>query len=44
MFSEYIAASLGRAEYEVIDIDNPEPYYAHPLGSLEAQPAVVNEI
>ena len=42
MFSEYIAAALARAEYEVID--NPEPYYAHPLGSLEAQPAVVNEI
>ena len=30
MFSEYIAAALARAEYEVID--NPEPYYAHVPG------------
>jgi predicted RNase H-like HicB family nuclease len=30
MFSEYIAAALARAEYEVID--NKEPYYAHVPG------------
>ena len=30
MFSEYIAAALARAEYEVIDY--PEPYYAHVPG------------
>ena len=29
MFSEYIAAALARAEYEVIN--DPEPYYAHDL-------------
>jgi predicted RNase H-like HicB family nuclease len=27
MFSEYAAAALSKAEYEVIE--NPEPYYAH---------------
>lgn len=30
MFSEYIAAALARAEYEVID--DKEPYYAHVPG------------
>jgi predicted RNase H-like HicB family nuclease len=30
MFSEYIAAALAKAEYEVIE--NPEPYYAYVPG------------
>jgi predicted RNase H-like HicB family nuclease len=29
MFAEYIQAALERAEYEVMEDDEPEPYYAH---------------
>lgn len=29
MFAEYIASALGHAEYEIMDGEEPEPYYAH---------------
>jgi predicted RNase H-like HicB family nuclease len=29
MFAEYIASALGLAEYEIMDGEEPEPYYAH---------------
>ena len=29
MFAEYINAALERAEYEIMEDDEPEPYYAH---------------
>ena len=29
MFAEYIAAALERAEYEIMEDEEPEPYYAH---------------
>lgn len=29
MFAEYIQAALERAEYEIMEEDEPEPYYAH---------------
>lgn len=29
MFAEYIKAALERAEYEIMEDDEPEPYYAH---------------
>jgi len=29
MFAEYIKAALERAEYEIMEEDEPEPYYAH---------------
>ena len=29
MFAEYIQAALERAEYEIMEDDEPEPYYAH---------------
>lgn len=28
MFAEYIKAALERAEYEIMEDDEPEPYYA----------------
>ena len=29
MFAEYIKAALERAEYEIMEDDEPEPFYAH---------------
>jgi len=29
MFAEYIQAALERAEYEIMEDDEPEPYYGH---------------
>lgn len=29
MFAEYIAAALERAEYEMMEDEEPEPYYAY---------------
>ena len=29
MFAEYIKAALERAEYEIMEDDEPEPYYVH---------------
>jgi len=29
MFAEYISAALERAEYEIMEDEEPEPYYAH---------------
>ena len=29
MFAEYIKAALERVEYEIMEDDEPKPYYAH---------------
>jgi len=29
MFAEYIKSALEWAEYEIMEDDEPEPYYAH---------------
>jgi len=37
MFAEYIAAALERAEYEIMEEEEPEPYSAYGLNSMNPQ-------